>query len=484
MPRPPVEPQVAEFEFSGWRVQPSLNRLLRGDLTIRLEPKMMDVLVALAARPGQVLSKDEIADAVWPNLFVTESVITRAIAGLRRALEDDARAPRFIETIAKRGYRLLATPAVPTGAMPGKAPAATAAALPYSAGQWVHGERFYGREALLAELLTGPRNGVWLLGSRAIGKTSTLKQLALLAGGAGEGPYLPLFWDLQGCERPAELDASFAEALAEAEEALAAAEVPPTELAGADFLSSLARLRRALRARGRTLLLLVDEAEELIALQSHAPALLRKLRSALQAQEGVRTLLAASSRLWRLGEVDGDTSPFLHGFAPPVYLGTLDDEAAGRLVRQEQTARAGLRGDEPVVGEIVRRCGGHPYVLQLLCTRYWQLGDLDAATAAVLADPGLDHLLALDFELLSGVEQDVLVRLATAAPRALAPEGLPGAGGELAAGLLHLERLGVVRRAAAGVEIAGAIQAQWVREHRCQGAWRSSRQLRLEAVDE
>jgi DNA-binding winged helix-turn-helix (wHTH) protein len=83
-----------ELDLDGWRVQPALNRLTRGDATVRIESKLMDVLLFLAKNAGRVVSKDDIADAVWPGAFISESVITRAIAGLRRALEDDARSPR------------------------------------------------------------------------------------------------------------------------------------------------------------------------------------------------------------------------------------------------------------------------------------------------------------------------------------------------------------------------------------------------------
>ena len=60
----------------------------------------MDVLVCLARTPGQVVSREALIDAVWPEVFISESVLTRAIAGLRRALGDDARRPRFIETLS------------------------------------------------------------------------------------------------------------------------------------------------------------------------------------------------------------------------------------------------------------------------------------------------------------------------------------------------------------------------------------------------
>ena len=102
--------RVVKFRLAEWLVQPDLNRLTRGEATVQVEPKLMDVLVYLAERPGEVVSKIDITDGVWSEVFITESVITRAIAGLRRALEDDAREPRFIETISKRGYRLMVSP--------------------------------------------------------------------------------------------------------------------------------------------------------------------------------------------------------------------------------------------------------------------------------------------------------------------------------------------------------------------------------------
>src|SRR4051812_27315858 len=101
-----------ELVLGEWRVEPSLNRLTRDGTTVKIEPKLMDVLLVLVRHAGQVVSKDALADAVWPQQFLSESVITRAIASLRRALGDDAKEPRFIETIAKRGYRLL-VPAAP-----------------------------------------------------------------------------------------------------------------------------------------------------------------------------------------------------------------------------------------------------------------------------------------------------------------------------------------------------------------------------------
>ena len=81
-------------------------------VTVRhLEPQVMDLLVFLAATSGRVVSKDEIIDAVWDGRFIAETTLTRSIADLRRALDDNQRCLRDIETIAKRGYRLVATTA-------------------------------------------------------------------------------------------------------------------------------------------------------------------------------------------------------------------------------------------------------------------------------------------------------------------------------------------------------------------------------------
>ena len=68
----------------------------------------MDVLAYLASRPGGVVSQEEILESVWSREFIAESALTRTIAELRKTLGDDAGEPRFIETISKRGYRLIA----------------------------------------------------------------------------------------------------------------------------------------------------------------------------------------------------------------------------------------------------------------------------------------------------------------------------------------------------------------------------------------
>jgi DNA-binding winged helix-turn-helix (wHTH) protein len=99
---------LRDFRVAEWLVQPSRNRLVRGDTSVRVRPQLIDVLVCLSRRPGSVVSKDELLASVWGDRFVAESGIARCVAELRQALADDARTPKIIETIPKRGYRLVA----------------------------------------------------------------------------------------------------------------------------------------------------------------------------------------------------------------------------------------------------------------------------------------------------------------------------------------------------------------------------------------
>jgi DNA-binding winged helix-turn-helix (wHTH) protein len=95
-----------EFRLGSWTVSPQTNRLASRRRTIRLEPKIMEVLICLALRAGQVVAKDQLMQDVWINTYVTADSIKRCVSILRKVLEDDARNPQIIETIPKRGYRL------------------------------------------------------------------------------------------------------------------------------------------------------------------------------------------------------------------------------------------------------------------------------------------------------------------------------------------------------------------------------------------
>ena len=98
-----------DFMIGDCLVQPQVNRLVVAQERIQLEPKAMDVLLCLARQPGRVISRQDLLDLAWDGTFVTDDALTQTIVQLRRALSDSAESPRYIETIRKKGYRLVAT---------------------------------------------------------------------------------------------------------------------------------------------------------------------------------------------------------------------------------------------------------------------------------------------------------------------------------------------------------------------------------------
>jgi TolB-like protein/DNA-binding winged helix-turn-helix (wHTH) protein/Tfp pilus assembly protein PilF len=120
------------FRLGLWEVS-ALNGEMTGPAgSVHLEPKVMEVLLVLAERPGEVVERDELLRRVWgARAAVSDEPLTRCIAELRRALGDSRQAPTFIQTVAKRGYRLLTPVTAPPSAQraPPQSNAASAAAL-------------------------------------------------------------------------------------------------------------------------------------------------------------------------------------------------------------------------------------------------------------------------------------------------------------------------------------------------------------------
>ena len=141
------------FGVGDWRVHPSQCRLTRDDRTVQVRPKVMDLLVALAKRPGIVISKDALLEDVWGTEAVSESALTRTVTELRQALGDSADTPRILETIPKRGYRLLAAVS-PPGLEVAQPPAVTNGPPP---------RRIYGRLAAVLTIVTVMCIGAWLM---------------------------------------------------------------------------------------------------------------------------------------------------------------------------------------------------------------------------------------------------------------------------------------------------------------------------------
>src|SRR6476646_2085673 len=96
------------YLFDRYTLELSSRQLSRENVNVPLSAKCFDTLVALVRRKGELASKDELISEVWPDTFVSEDSLTQSISMLRRILEDDPAQPRFIATVARRGYRFIA----------------------------------------------------------------------------------------------------------------------------------------------------------------------------------------------------------------------------------------------------------------------------------------------------------------------------------------------------------------------------------------
>jgi DNA-binding winged helix-turn-helix (wHTH) protein len=171
----------SSFRFGQWQVDPDTNMVAAGELSTQLEPRAMDVLRYLCARPNVVMPAEELLRGCWGDVDSGDNPLHKAIAQLRRALGDSSTGSRYIETIRKRGYRAIAE-VVRDG--------------PAAAGSWLagspfrglqafeeaHAAIFFGREQATAHLLEVTRTQLdagcpmlLLLGPSGSGKTSLVR---------------------------------------------------------------------------------------------------------------------------------------------------------------------------------------------------------------------------------------------------------------------------------------------------------------------
>jgi DNA-binding winged helix-turn-helix (wHTH) protein/Flp pilus assembly protein TadD len=104
---PPVT-NAGSYRFGPYTVDAGSYRLFRGSEVIPLSPKIIDLLLYLAARQSALVPKDELFTALWPDVAVTDNALTQAVSELRQALGDDPAKPTYIQTVARRGYRFIA----------------------------------------------------------------------------------------------------------------------------------------------------------------------------------------------------------------------------------------------------------------------------------------------------------------------------------------------------------------------------------------
>ena len=105
---PPPASESDRLRIGDWTVEPALNELSAEGKSVKLEPKAMSVLIYLADRAGQVVGREALLAGLWPGVVVGDDALTQVVIKLRKALGDTPEKPAYIQTISKRGYRLIA----------------------------------------------------------------------------------------------------------------------------------------------------------------------------------------------------------------------------------------------------------------------------------------------------------------------------------------------------------------------------------------
>lgn len=178
----------SRFRMDDLQVQPDRLMVVRGEQEIRLELRMMEVLVILAEHAGEPLSPERLLIEVWEGTFYGDNPVSKTISMLRKLIGDDSRKPRYIETISKVGYRLIPKVSLPEDyrRMPSKPWTKGNPYVGLSAFDATHAAVFCGRTRIVADLLRAMRSQienarhlVLIVGASGCGKTSLLRAGAI-----------------------------------------------------------------------------------------------------------------------------------------------------------------------------------------------------------------------------------------------------------------------------------------------------------------
>lgn len=164
------------YQFGGFRFDPVTYRVARGADPLELTPKLLDLLLYFLERPATLITKEELLDALWPDANVTENALAQAVSELRQGLGDDAAAPQFIRTVARRGYRFIAPVTAITERQPAPDPAGTPARPDTNAARPVESAH---RSIAVLDFAQAPASGgdAWLSAGIAETVTSDLRRL-------------------------------------------------------------------------------------------------------------------------------------------------------------------------------------------------------------------------------------------------------------------------------------------------------------------
>jgi DNA-binding winged helix-turn-helix (wHTH) protein/tetratricopeptide (TPR) repeat protein len=178
----------ARFRIDDLQVQPDRLVVLRGEEEIKLELRMMEVLVMLAEHAGETVSKERLLVDVWGSAVYGDSPVSKTVSNLRTRIRDDRHRPRYIETVSGVGYRLMLPVSLPEDyrRMPSNPWTGGNPYVGLSAFDAAHAAVFCGRSRIVADLLRAMRNQidnqrrfVLMVGASGCGKTSLLRAGAI-----------------------------------------------------------------------------------------------------------------------------------------------------------------------------------------------------------------------------------------------------------------------------------------------------------------
>jgi DNA-binding winged helix-turn-helix (wHTH) protein len=388
-----METMASRYQFGTFVFDPTQARLLRGGAEVPLQPKLHEALHYFLQRAGQLVTRDELLEALWPGLDVNEEVLTQLVKKLRRALDDDAKEPRYLVTVLKRGYRFQAQPLADEG------PQNLALQPPRAA----YDPRWYvarpEEEKRARDYLATPGLPAVLLAPERSGKTWLLRHLLHEARREPGTRAVALSLDLFDREALGSL-ATFLRELSL--QLCAALGVPDDEVARAFARSPNPKanmnwlLERALLPDQGRLVIALDRADALwgLPVQDEFFGLLRAWAENGAAEEkwpALRLLLAVSTTPALLIR-DPSQSPF--NLTEPIRLLDLDEAQVLKLAALHRLALGPAEAKK-----IAALVGGHPYLVRLALYALAQGG---RALDALLAPGGVydDYLARLSARLL------------------------------------------------------------------------------------
>lgn len=101
--------KAKSFTVGEWLIEPELLQISRKGEIRKIELRTMEILLLLVSNEGRVVSKQELHDQIWGDIYVTDNALTRAVSRLRKAFDDNPSQPEYIDTISKTGYRIIAS---------------------------------------------------------------------------------------------------------------------------------------------------------------------------------------------------------------------------------------------------------------------------------------------------------------------------------------------------------------------------------------